>query len=251
MHVADAQSDRLLNVVCAQPVVAVIVKFHRNIARRFQHLRKQLPDARRGQKAPDILEAQAIRFQRGSLAGPFDEIGVGVTGRDRIDQVHHRLDPHSTHLVMLFLERVEIVPGVRNPRCGDACVDDLLQQQLGNRFRHLAKAAAIPGMKPKWRFLGPCGPLPKPFERVFPEVADHFLDLDHGHEEFHRLVARIVQLLERRKHPAGAHVHGPKALLTVPERRVDDLDFVRHLAVSFIRVPEARSLLRPVPATLC
>jgi hypothetical protein len=68
--------------------------------------------------------------------------------------------------------------------------------------------------------------LAQPNPRVFLELADVFLDHDRN-EKFHRLEADAIHLRRGTEHGVGLHAERPKALLSVAQGGVDEVN-VRH-----------------------
>ena len=166
-----------------------------------------------------------MRPDRGGVASFLGVVFIGVTRRDRVNEIDDGVHSDVTKLVDFIPHFFEVVPAIRRASERDAIGDDALGGELQRRVRQLFKRAGAmqAAMVAQLRAAKSLDPLAYPHPGVFFVLADVFLDHDRD-EKFHRLETDAVYLRRDRQHRGRFHAEGPKALLPIAQGSVDEMD---------------------------
>ena len=135
MHDANALLDDFQQVERRQTVVAVRVKFDRNVAGVVENDARERASALRREHAADVFEAKAIGFHGRGFARLARIVFVRMARRDRVNDVDHRLHAEVFQLGDFFVEYVVIVPRIGKSRDRDAVVHDPFDDETRNAAR--------------------------------------------------------------------------------------------------------------------
>ena len=217
--------------IAAETGVAVGVKLHRFAVRFAQDQRHQPARRFRRQQAAGIFETKALDIELGRFAGAFDEIRIGMFGRDRINNIQYGLEPDALGAGDRLAPVFRCVRWIGSAQFLDAVGGQAFQPKIGDRRRgDLKRQHGAAANRAQWCRLDALRQQANPFPGIVFQITHTFFVKRRRHD-LDGFEAGAVEPLGDGQHHACAHVGGPKTELAIAHGGVDEINFAVRIRV--------------------
>ena len=185
------------------------------------------------QQSAGVLEHDAEGIEGEGLPRSFGVVGIGVTGRDRVNEVDEGLHADSLGNLDLPLPPHILVPLLRDSGLPDAIGKHPLDVQVVHRVRGYVEGTEPAGDRAQGSLGDLLADQAYASPGVFLQLADALPSIDG--RQLDGLEAASVEAPGDWQDPLGAGIVGPEALVAVPDGGVYKADFSHGLLGKFKR----------------